>query len=134
MSEKLQERAIHSPFKTIECDNVSFTVSAEAADVINVAMKLKNGDDSLTQRVGVFAYLSDDANGDTLTATAPSGGIAIQVDGALVQSAANKSFDLVSETNGNIDINIPEAGAATWFLVIVLPSGGLLVSPAIAFV
>jgi len=113
----------------------SLVVGVEAANVINVAIQLaegKSGDD-LAVRAGVYAYLSDDANGDTIATTAPSGGVAIGTDGLLDAMTAGKSFWLVSEADGDIDIDITEIGVATWYLVVVLPSGRLAVSSAITF-
>jgi len=46
---------------------------------------------------------------------------------------AAKSFELISEADGDIDINITEAGVATWYLALVLPNGKLAVSDAITF-
>jgi hypothetical protein len=44
-----------------------------------------------------------------------------------------KTFLLVSEADGDIDLAIGEAGAGTWYLVLVLPNGKLVVSDAITF-
>lgn len=111
-----------------------FVVGAEAGNVINVAVQLKdaNGAD-LAARGSVLAYLSDDANGDSVAATAPSGTVVIGTDGLAIPLVAKKTFLLTSEADGDIDINITEAGAATWYLVIVLPNGKLAVSGAITF-
>ena len=40
---------------------------------------------------------------------------------------------VVSEADGDIDVNLIEAGAGTWYLVLVLPGGTLTVSGAITF-
>ncbi len=132
MAHTIQESAERSPFKTVEVDSASFTVGTEAANVINVAIQLKNGGD-LIIRGGVFGYLSDDANGDSIAASAPSGGIAIGTDGLAIPVVANKAFQLVSESDGDIDIDITEVGTATWWFVLILPSGELVVSGGIVF-
>jgi hypothetical protein len=114
--------------------SASIIVGDEAADTINVAIQLKdaNGAD-LAVRGRVFAYLSDDANGDSIAAAAPSGHAAIGTDGLLIPQVMDKAFDLISEADGDIDVNIVEAGAATWYLILVLPNGKLMASGAITF-
>jgi len=111
-----------------------FMVGAQGGDVINVAVQLKDvaGVD-LAVRASLLAYLSDDANGDTVAGTAPSGGAAIGTDGVSIPLVAGKAFLLTSEADGDIDINITEAGADTWYLVLVMPNGRLAVSGAITF-
>lgn len=120
----------------------TITVGTEAANVINVAIQLNDGyGNALAVRGSVMAYLSDDANGDDLTATAPDGGWAIGTDGVLIPLASddgsaivpNKTAQLVSESDGDIDIDITEAGAGTWYLILVLPDGRLQASGAITF-
>lgn len=127
-----KETALKSPFKTVEIDDVEFSVGAEATNVINVGIQLKQGS-NLAQRGSVFAYLSDDANGDSVAGTAPGGGVAIGTDGVAIPVVAGKAFQLVSEVDGDIDLDITETGADTWYLVVVLPSGELKVSGAITF-
>ncbi len=115
--------------------DASFVIGAEAANVINVGIQLQdaNGAD-LAVRGSVRAYFSDDANGDSIVATAPSGAVVIGTDGVLYDvGAAKKVFFLTSEADGDIDINITEVGVKTLYLVLVLPNGLLKVSGAITF-
>ena len=115
--------------------DAEITVGAEDANAIPVTIQLKDGlGDDLAVRGAVHAYLSDDANGDSIAATAPSSGWAIGTDGLLIPLVANKAALLVSEEDGDIDLAITEAGAATWYLVLVMPDGRLIVSDAITFV
>lgn len=115
--------------------SASFTVGAEntGAGTINVAIQLKdwNGVD-LAHRAALLWYLSSDANGDAIAA-ATSGGIAIGTDGLLIEWTANVSGMVTSESDGDIDVTLTEAGAGTWYLVLVLPGGKLAVSGAITF-
>lgn len=114
--------------------DVDFTIGAEAANVINVGIQLNDaGGSALAARASVFAYLSDDANGDSIAATAPDGGWAIGTDGLLIPVVANKAAQLVSESDGDIDIDITESGALTVYLILVLPNGLLVASTAITF-
>lgn len=114
---------------------VTYTIGSEAANVINVGLQLEDqaGDD-LAARACVFAYLSDDANGNSNVATAPDGGWAIGTDGLLISVVDNKAAFLVSEVDGDIDIDITHAaGAKTVYLIVVTPTGNLLPSAAITF-
>ena len=114
--------------------DVDFVIGSEAGNVINVALQLNDADGTaLATRAAVLAYLSDDANGDSLAATAPDGGVAIGTDGVAIPIVAGKAFLLISEADGDIDLDITETGAATWYLVIVLPNGKLVSSGAITF-
>ncbi len=112
----------------------SFIIGAEALNAIAVTIQLsdrKNGGD-MSERVGLAWYLSSDANGDAI-ATAPSSGIAIGTDGLLLEWANNVSGWVISESDGDIDVVLTEAGAGTWYLVLVAPDGKLYPSGAITF-
>lgn len=126
--------AKHSPFKAANAVNrASLTIGAEAGDVINVAIQLKDADGvDLAERVSILAYFSDDANGDSVVATAFDT-IAIGTDGLAIPLVAGKTFLLTSEADGDIDINITENGAMTKYLILVMPDGSLVASGAITF-
>jgi hypothetical protein len=112
----------------------AFTIGAEASHKRNVAIQLKDSANAnLAVRGSVFAYLSDDAAGDSLAASAPSGGAAIGTDGLAIVAVANKAFRLVSESTGHLDIDITEATAKSFYLVLVMPDGRLALSAAITF-
>ena len=130
----VQEAAGRAPFKSGRFDNVVFTIGAEDTNVINVGIQLRNGDKDVNVRCNFDAYISDDANGDSIAGTAPSVGIDIGTDGLLVHEVvANKAMNITSEADGDVDLDIEEIGADTWFLVVVLPDGSLSVSGAITF-
>lgn len=78
--------AKYSPFASRSpVGSVSFTIGAEASDIKNVAVQLKDsGGNNLAVRGVVRGYLSGDANGDTLLSTPPSGGVAIGTNGVLI--------------------------------------------------
>lgn len=112
----------------------AIVVGAEGGNAINVAIQLKDSAGAdLAVRGSVLAYLSDDANGDSIAATAPDGNVAIGADGLLIPVVADKCFQLVSEDDGDIDIDIGESGADTWYLILVMPDGKLVASDAITF-
>lgn len=109
------------------------TVGADAGTTVAVTVQLTDGNgDDLAIRGAVFAYLSDDANGDSVAGTAPDT-VAIAADGVAIPLVAGKCFLLISEADGDISITVTEDGADTWYLVIVLPNGKLVVSDAITF-
>lgn len=112
----------------------TITVGTENAGTgaINVAIQLEDAaGDALEARASCFAYLSDDEHGDSVVNTESSGTVAIGTDGLLMPIVAKKTFMLTSEADGDIDINIIEAGAKTQYLVLVMPNGSLVVSDAI---
>lgn len=111
-----------------------FTIGAEAANAINIAVQLYdrlNGSE-VSERVGLAWYLSSDANGDAISA-APQTGTAIGTDGLLMEWTANVSGWVVSEADGDIDVTITDTGTPTFYLVLVMPDGKLYVSGAITF-
>ena len=115
--------------------DAQMVIGTEAADVINVAIQLIDWDNSnpLDERAQVGFYMSDDAAGDSIAASAASVGIAIGTDGLMIEWTANLAGVLVSEIDGDIDIDIEEASVDTWYLVLVMPDGRLVVSGAITF-
>lgn len=114
--------------------DATITVGAEGTNAIDVTIQLKdaNGDD-LAVRGAVRAYLSNDANGDSIITTAPSGHVAIKTDGVCAHLITDKVFELISESDGDIDLTITEAGALTCYLILILPNGKLKASGAITF-
>lgn len=119
---------------TLDGAPLGATITPGAEDSGTVAIQLTDGAGAdLAVRGSVFAYLSDDANGDSIAGTAPDGGVAIGADGLLIPIVADKAFQLVSEADGDIDLAITESGADTWYLIIVLPTGKLVASTAITF-
>lgn len=116
------------------CWDASISVGAEDTNVVAVTIQLKdeNGDD-LTDKAGVYAWLSDDDNGDDIAATAPSAGWAIGTDGLLIPVVADKAAILISEDDGDIDLEVTEAGADTFYLNVLLPNGTVVTSDALTF-
>ena len=127
--------ALRSPYKAALVGGATITVGAEGSNAINVAIQLLDQNlRDLAQRGTVGFYLSDDANGDSITATAPSSGIAIGTDGLMREYITDKAGRLTSESDGDIDITLTEASTGTWYLVLEMPDGSLKVSGAITFV
>ena len=128
MAVQRPENAKHNPFKSANAVNlVDFTIGAEAANIINVALQFKDSrGNECAERVSVLAYISDDAEGDDVTASAPTT-VAIGTDGLAIALVAGKTFLLTSEVDGDLDLNLTYAGgAATWYLNIVMPDGSII--------
>lgn len=119
-----------NPYYSNVTGGAGVTLTAEASNARTAQIQLRGpqGED-LAVRGAVVAYLSDDANGDTLAAAAPSGGVAAGTDGLVIPLVAGKVFQLVSEADGDIDLVITEATAKTFHLIIVTPDGGLTATP-----
>jgi hypothetical protein len=71
--------------------DASFTIGTEAANIINVAVQLKDADAvNLAAIKSLKIYLSDNTTGNNFIATAPSGTVVIGTNGALYDVGGNK--------------------------------------------
>jgi hypothetical protein len=115
--------------------DASFTIGTEAANIINVAVQLKDADAvNLAAIKSLRIYLSDNTTGNNFIATAPSGTVVIGTNGALYDVGGNKKvFQVITNSSAQFDINITEVGVKTLYLVLVLPNGALKISSAITF-
>jgi hypothetical protein len=114
--------------------SVEFTVGAEAAQVINVALQVVDAQGiALAQQLTLLAWLSDTA-GAALTGTAPDGGAVIGTDGVIiVEHTAATLFELLTDADGAVDLDLTESGVDTWYLNVRLPGGAIVSSGAITF-
>lgn len=116
-----------------QVSGATFVIGSEVSNEITVSIQFTDaaGADMAT-RVAVPFYLSSDANGDDSTAATTS--LAAGTDGHIMTLLADTEGIVVSEADGDADITIGDAGgAATYYLVLVMPNGGLVVSGAITF-
>lgn len=115
--------------------SVAFTIGEEGGDVINVACQVKDADGANMDGVlNVLAFLTDSSGGLDIAATAPDGGVAAGTNGKiLVQVVAGKMFWLQTNEAGQVDINITESGADTWYLLVNLIGTIFVTSGAINF-
>lgn len=119
---------------TNNAHGADITVGTEATNVINVAIDLKDASDrSLGVRNSLLAYLSTDATGDTLKSSDANLASAIGTDGILIELSADALFFLVSEADGDIDIDFTKTDTGTFYLNLVLPNGSIVTSGAITF-
>jgi hypothetical protein len=110
----------------------TFTIGAEAGNVINVAIQLTDGNgNNLAHAAGVRFYLAADSAGQTIGTAVDT--LAIGTNGLYQQLSAGLSGFLTSEANGLIDVNLTETDTATRYMVLVLPNGSLAISGAITF-
>jgi len=100
-------------------------------DVTTCQLEDADGND-ISAIAHVHAYLSDVSTGIGISGTAPATSVAIGTDGAIIVEEVTKlAWWLQSEADGDIDLNITEVGAQTWYMVVVLPNGFQIVSTAI---
>jgi len=124
-----------SPYRANQVQTCSFIIGADLGTTVNVAVQLKDERlENAAVKTNLYIYLSDDAVGDVLVVTAPSGGWAIGTDGTIHAITAGKTARILTEANGKFDVTITEAGAKTLYLNVVMPDGSVVISPVITFV
>lgn len=116
-------------------DGATITVGAEAGDTINVDVQATSGGVAIESAAVLTVYLSDDSGGDGITAAAPDADVAVGTDGTILYEPVTDSVFVVrSAADGSFDLDIGDAtGTPTFYLVVVLPGGGTVVSDAITF-
>lgn len=130
-----RRQAKHNPFRSADLfERASFTIGAEAADVIRVTVQLQNANaQAVGERAAVWGYISTDPEGDNVAATAPSGGIAIGTIGVAMEGIADKLALFITNASGQFNVDLTETGVATFYLILVMPDGSLFPSGAITF-
>lgn len=112
----------------------TITVPSISSDTFAVTIQLKDyaGND-LEVPAAILCYVSSTVAGIDPVAlsseiTTTSGG-----DGAVLPVLATYTWQLISETDGDIAIDVTTTGAHDYYLVLVLPNGKLVVSGKLAF-
>jgi hypothetical protein len=111
---------------------VTFTVGAEATNVVNVSGQVKNsaGDAVAgvrTLQLGLFTTAAAVAYSTTNYTT-----IAIGTNGALVELVADKRIEVRTDSDGAFDIDVTlSSGAATSYLAQLKPDGTVVSSDVI---
>lgn len=129
-----RENAKGNPFRSraIVAKDVAFTIAAEDNDTINVSLQFKSETGkNITQRVCVRAYIA--SSNSTLAVATPPTTVAIGTNGVCIEPVSNSYMELITTAAGVVDITIGKSGAATYYLVVVMPDGSLKVSDAITF-
>lgn len=124
----------------------TFTIGAEAANARNVLVELKTANTrgatlhDVSAKEVVDLYLSSDAAGDMIVNAAGTGIVPTAgVDGSLIDTAiasTKASWKMRSEADGDLNVVLTNAGDEneTVYLNVVLASGKVVTSGAIAFV
>lgn len=117
---------------TPKCADASITVGAEASDVRNITIQLKdiNGNAiDYAETVDIIMLLN--ASGTDFVATGGSTGIAIGASGKLQTIIAKKRFTAISTTAGVIALTWTDTGTEAAYLGLVLPTGRMIISAAL---
>jgi hypothetical protein len=110
----------------------TFVIGAETAGdavTVNVQVTDRSGK-AVTKPYALPIYLSSTATG--LDPVAIPGSLAGGTDGAIAVELAGTSGLAITEADGDLDVVVTgDTGADTVYLVLVMPTGQLVVSPAI---
>lgn len=114
--------------------NTDITVGTESSNVVNVAVQFKDiNDTDMAAPVYATIYFSDDAAGQTIATTAIDT-VAIGTDGTIIKEiTAGKHYDVVSEADGDLDLNLTQDAADTLYMQVVCPDGSLKTSSVITW-
>jgi len=109
-----------------------FTVGASASHIVNVAVQLCDANFNAQKVLGVVdVYISDNSDGHTLTA-ATLDALGIGTNGVLLATLTSlKALKILANASGQFDLNVQKNAGGTYYLVVVMWDGTILVSPAI---
>lgn len=124
------------------CTDATITVSAEGAETANTRnitiqfLKADGTDMDAPVTAEVIMYL--DATGTNHVVTGGSTGITggagnagAGVDGSLLAIVAKKRFSVISEADGDLDLEWLDTGTEAAYLGLKLPSGRIIISDAL---
>jgi len=112
---------------------ITVTDGSQGAETVAIQFKGPNGEDAV-ERICCMWYLSNDAEGDDLSATSTDlSANAIGTDGVLIELSSNVAGFMISEPDGDADLALTIVEGKTVYLVLVMPDGRLVVSDAIAY-
>jgi len=113
---------------------IGVSVAAETSDVIAVTFQLQDADGNpIARRWLGEIWLSDSDFGD-LAATAPSGGLSVTTGQQLgADLVPDKHLKVISDASGAMTVNIADAAAPTFFVMVVGEGIGAPASAAITF-
>jgi hypothetical protein len=106
--------------------DVAFTVSDNDTTTPNIAMQFKDvGGNDIDHPVAVVCYLSTDAYGQTLAVdSTDTSQIAIGTDGTILyEPVTDIAAYCVSETDGDLDLEITVIDGKTVYFNVVMPNG-----------
>ncbi|MDD4873388.1 MAG: hypothetical protein PHE15_00195 [Dehalococcoidales bacterium] len=106
--------------------DVAFTVSDNDTTTPNIAMQFKDvGGNDIDHPVAVVCYLSTDAYGQTLAVdSTDTSQIAIGTDGTILyEPVTDIAAYCVSETDGDLDLEITVVDGKSVYFNVVMPNG-----------
>lgn len=111
--------------------DASFSIGTESggnAIVVSIQAKDSAGQD-ISSRHALDVLILADSSGNAFNTNDYT--IAAGTDGAVSEAVADKVLKCITEADGDLDISLTITGAATCYLAVVLPGGGLAISGAI---
>ncbi len=116
----------------VEALGVTISVGDEGTNVINVDIDVTDADGNNVDRaVSFIAWISDTAGAD-IAGTVPDT-VAAGTNGSVAALIAGGLLVCTTDATGNVDIDITEDGADTWYLNVLVPNGRVVSSDAITF-
>ena len=116
---------------------IDVTVGADIGNSVLVELEVFDAEGNPLEEVKrLIAWLADGNGGpNPPTTTAPDGDVAIAagVGTILIEHTTDIYFEFLTDVNGELDLDIGEAGAATWYLNVVQGDGTVYISPVIEF-
>ena len=114
--------------------SATFTIADQSGETRLVTIQFKDwAGNNLTVPVSVLCYTASDATG--LTPTALEDEELLEATYGKLQTIVTKTlYQLISTAAGKADVTVTENGTDTYYLVLVLPNGKLVVSDALTFV
>ena len=111
----------------------TITVGTESTSVVNVAVQFNDANgDAVTEAVVADVYFSDDAAGQTLPTALDT--VAVGPDGTVLKEITTGIYyAVISEADGDLDLNLTQNAADTMYMHIVNPDGTLTTSTVITF-
>ncbi len=112
----------------------TFAVGVEDGTTSTIAVDVQLTDAkgvALAHRAGVYMYVSDDVNGDSLATAVDT--LAAGTDGMFQELLTGQAGMVMSESDGDIDISVTTSDARTVYLAVVLPDGSLATSTGLVF-
>ena len=111
------------------------TVGGDTAGVFPVAIQLNGSNGkALTHVAAIHAYLSKSADGSDISAYGTdTSEFVIGTDGLFVEHITDIAGLLVSEADGDIDVEITVVTTKSAYLVLVMPDGRLVISDLMTY-
>ena len=119
-------------FNGMACDASIGLDTGATSSTVTIQLKDWNGDD-LAVPGTVIVYLASDAAGLDFNAATVTTETAIATDGSLAILLAKIAYLVTSEADGDIGLTITDTGDDVYYVVVVLPTGKLVVSDSITF-